>query len=209
VPYARSQGKGEEENNLFNPPIYGLDWLDPKAGKGYLSTWEVNIVQCNEILLLWWNPHYRIKIKPYIFSLFFIFLSSLVELLCLFHFLLLFCWAFVLVCEWWRVSIFFHLGYGHEKHKNVYYVIHGGLTFRVQLEKWKHTWRLKPWSLLFELNGFYTWTRWPPNNNLMPNNEPRSAQISHYWSHNILGPTSSLKWAFKLAIFTCLACILT
>jgi hypothetical protein len=25
--------------------------LAPKAGKGYLSTWEVNNVQCNEILL--------------------------------------------------------------------------------------------------------------------------------------------------------------
>ncbi len=43
----------------------------------------------------------------------------------------------------------------------------------------------------------------------MPNNEPRNAQILHYWRRNFLGPTPSLKWAFKLAIFTCLACTLT
>ncbi len=85
------------------------------------------------------------------------------------HFSFLSCWAFVLVsfssplllsfsaCLWMMESFYFifYLGYGHEKHKNVY-VIHGGLTFRVQLEKWKHTQRLKPWSLLFELNGFFT-----------------------------------------------------
>jgi hypothetical protein len=75
----------------------------------------------------------------------FIFFSSFVELFCLF-------------VNDGGFLFFFYLGYGHEKHKNVY-VIHGGLTFLgFSLRNWKHTQRLKPWSLLFELNGFFLHT---------------------------------------------------
>jgi hypothetical protein len=62
------------------------------------------------------------------FSFFFIFLSSLVELLCLFIFLSSFVELFCLFVNDGGFLFFFYLGYGHEKHENVY-VIHGGLTF--------------------------------------------------------------------------------
>jgi hypothetical protein len=89
-------------------------------------------------LSFWWNLHPKIQVnlnKPYIFTLFFIFLFS--------------CWAPMLVHEWWRGFLFFtwdmggvfifHLGYGYEKHESyknlVSMLIHGGLIFRVWLNK--------------------------------------------------------------------------
>jgi hypothetical protein len=88
------------------------------------------------------------------FSFFFIFLSSLLSFCACFIFFSSFVELLCLFANDGGFLFFLYLGYGHEKHKNVY-VIHGGLTFRVQLEKWKHTQRLKPWSLLLELNGFF------------------------------------------------------
>ncbi len=60
--------------------------------------------------------------------------------------------------------------------------------------------RLKPWSLLFDLNGvthelIVPQTNNINNNNLGPNNKPRNAQISHYWPPDLLVLTPTLKVA--------------
>jgi hypothetical protein len=52
--------------------------------------------------------------------------------------------------------------------------------------------RLKPPSLLFDLNGVTHELIVPQTNNininnLAPNNKPRNAQISHHWPQDVLG----------------------
>jgi len=126
-------------------------------------------------LLFWWNPLCVIKVNlkpnPLFFSLFcisylFIFLSS--------------CWAYVLVCEWWRELLVFYLGYGHQELQKSCVYAHPrwsdfqGLVWKkknIQGLVWKkknkddnkndtkNEWMksyegLKPWSLFFGLSGF-------------------------------------------------------
>jgi hypothetical protein len=67
--------------------------------------------------------------------------------------------------------------------------------------------RLKPWSLLFDLNGVTHELIVPQTNNfnfnnLGPNNKLRNAQISHYWAQDVLALTPSHKetsWVITLS----------
>ncbi len=113
-------------------------------------------------MLFWWNPHCRIEVNPksnLIFSMSFSFFSFFVKLL-----------------SWFLNDggsfYFSYLGYGHEKHKNYKNLVFicssimvWFLGFSLRKEaRWKKNNNkkikikayegLKPWSLLFGLNGF-------------------------------------------------------
>jgi hypothetical protein len=102
-----------------------------------------------------------------------------------------------------EILIFFYSAYGHEKYKNnknlMFMLIHVDLTFRVWLEEGskdekkniprkkeqKHVrlWSLGPYfqALMALHMSLSTSKQIYFISNLGPNNEPRNAQISHYW----------------------------